>query len=283
MRLAGVLGSPVKHSKSPLIHNTWLKALNTKGLYVPLELKAQDLPSFIRMAPRLGFVGFNVTIPHKESVAHYCSEMSETARRAGSVNTIWFDEQGEALGDSTDGYGFLRNLQDKAQWSPAERKVAIFGAGGAARAVAAALLDGGAVEVRLTNRTADRADAIARSLGDRIKLFDWPGETDSGAIENFIDGADLIVNATSLGMEGGPRWTWRLPALGPDVVATDLIYAPLETSFLNAAKKQGAMAVDGLGMLLHQAAPGFKQWFGEWPTVTEDLREAILKGEGALP
>ena len=274
--LAGVLGSPIKHSKSPLIHNHWLKLNNIKGLYVPIEIRAEDLPGFVQMAPRLGFVGFNVTIPHKGSIAHYCSELTETALRAGSVNTLRFDEAGEALGDSTDGYGFLRNLEEKAGWSPKGKTIAMFGAGGAARAVAAALIDNGAAELRVANRSAKRAEDLAKQLGRNTTCFDWDQASQLAGVEAFVEGADLLVNATSLGMDGGPEWRWALPPLDTGVVATDLIYAPLVTPFLETASAQGATSVDGLGMLLHQARPGFAAWYEVEAEVDAGLREAVL-------
>lgn len=283
IKLAGVLGSPIGHSKSPLIHNYWLKTLKKKGLYVPLDVRPDDFPSFLNMAPRLGFVGFNVTIPHKGMAVEICAELSGAAQRAGSVNTIAFDAEGRALGDSTDGDGFLRNLAQRVGWEPQGKRVAMFGAGGAARAVVAALIDSGAEQVRLTNRSADRAESLKSIFGNRVELAEWGGATGPTGIAAFVDGADLLVNATSLGMSGGPEWTWRLPPLAAAAVATDLIYAPLKTPFLATAEAQGAQIVDGLGMLLHQAAPGFERWFGARPEVTEALRELVLSGEGALP
>ena len=205
--LAGVLGSPIGHSKSPLIHNHWIKLLKLKGLYVPVEISSEDLPAFLKMAPRLGFAGFNVTIPHKEAAAALAVEMTQTARRAGSVNTIVFNARGEIQGDSTDGLGFLRNLEERAGWRPEGRSVAMLGAGGAARAVVAALLDAGVRGIRLANRSRERAEDLAASLGGPIELQDWPVDA------RFYEGADLLVNATSLGMAGGPDWRWELPTL----------------------------------------------------------------------
>lgn len=275
--LAGVLGAPIGHSKSPLMQNHWLKTYNIKGIYSPIEIAQEDLHSFFQLAPRLGFVGFNVTVPHKQAAATLCGSLSDTARRAGSVNTVSFAADGEAYGDSTDGYGFLRNLEDLAGWRPEGKTVAMLGAGGAARAVAAAVIDGGAKNLRLSNRSADRAEDLQAAIGGPVELAPWPVN------ETFWSDVDLVVNATSLGMEGGPDWRWEIPALPSTTIATDLIYTPLVTPFLAAAKASGARIVDGLGMLLHQGVPGFERWFGLTPEVTPELRELVLTAEGPLP
>lgn len=278
VRLAGVIGQPISHSKSPLIHNHWLKSHGIEGLYTPLEVSPADLPTFLALAPKLGFVGLNVTIPHKEAVSAVVVERTARAERAGSVNTLSLTAEGGWRGDSTDGIGFLKNLEDRAGgWRPAGARVAMVGAGGAARAVVAALVDAGAAEIRLANRTEERCAALRDVFGAVVAPQAWPIGPE------FFSRADLLVNATSLGMAGGPDWTWRLPPLSPDIVATDLIYNPLKTPFLSAAMAAGAATVDGLGMLLHQAAPGFEIWYGQAPMVTEALRTIVLETSGALP
>lgn len=278
VRLAGVVGYPAGHSKSPLIHNHWLKSQGVKGLYAPFEIAPEYFAEFLAAAPKFGFVGVNVTIPHKEQAFALCRERTPVAERCGSVNTITFDAKGQPCGDSTDGFGFIENLR---QWAPTLRfagaTVAMLGAGGGARAVVAALLDEGVARLRLANRSGERAEALAEAFGDRVEVRSWPVEDD------FYDGASLIVNGTSLGMVGGPAHEWRLPPLGSGVVATDLIYAPLETPFLAAARARFAHIVDGFGMLLHQARPGFERWFGGEAVVTEELREIVLSREGFLP
>ncbi|MEL6978221.1 MAG: shikimate dehydrogenase [Pseudomonadota bacterium] len=274
--LAGVIGHPIHHSKSPVIHNHWLRRFALAGAYVPLSVPPDDLEPFLEMAPRLGFVGLNVTIPHKERVAALIDVKSEAANRAGSVNTLWLGEDGAWRGDSTDGIGFIRNIEARSPgWSANGASVAMIGAGGAARAVAAALLEAGAARIRIANRTAARAEALVDALGRRIETAPWPLDTE------FFEDADLLINATSLGMAGAADWSWSAPRLQAGVIATDLIYNPLETPFLSAASAAGARIVDGLGMLLHQAAPGFERWFGARPTVDEALRREVLASLGA--
>ncbi|MEM9724599.1 MAG: shikimate dehydrogenase [Pseudomonadota bacterium] len=274
---AAVIGHPIRHSKSPLIHNFWLKNHGLPGLYSAFDVAPSDLASFMDLAPRLGLAGFNVTIPHKEAVASLVSEMTPAAAQAGVVNTVVVRPDGSTLGDSTDGFGFLANLDDATQWSAADAHVAMIGAGGAARSVVAALLDAGASKIVLSNRTAAKAEALRMLDPARVETAPWPPTPE------FFDRASLLVNASSLGMAGGPDWRWELPKLQPGTVATDLIYAPLETPFLKAAAASGARCVDGLGMLLHQAAPGFEQWFGLRPEVTGELRELVLDRKGWLP
>lgn len=279
-RLAGVLGDPIGHSKSPLIQNHWLKRYGVTGLYAPLRVAAEDFETFVRSAPRYGFVGFNVTIPHKERAFALADESTATARRAGSVNTIWYGPDDAVIGDSTDGFGFMENLRERAPGlAMRDATVAMLGAGGASRAVVAALLDAGVATLRLANRTRARAEALATATsdGERVEVWDWPAQ------DAFYAGADLIVNATSLGMAGASEHVWRLPDAVAGAVATDLIYNPLETPFLAAAKAAGAATVDGLGMLLHQARPGFARWFGVEPEVDPALRQLVLESTGYLP
>ncbi len=269
--LAGVIGTPISHSKSPRLHGHWLRRYGINGHYIPMDVASQDLEDAIRMLPKLGFVGVNVTIPHKEHVMTLADLVSDRAALIGSVNTLIFRADGKIHGDNTDGYGFIENLRHGApDWDPAAGPAAVIGAGGAARAVLSSLLDVGVPEIRLSNRTKNRAEALQREFGQRIQVYDW---VQAG---NMLDGAMTVVNASSLGMQGAPEMRIPLDGLSPDAVVTDLVYTPLETPLLAHARSIGCRTVDGLGMLLFQAAPGFERWFGLQPEVDERLRQAVL-------
>lgn len=269
--LAGVIGSPIAHSRSPALHGHWLKRYGIRGHYIPMDIAAADLEDAIRLLPKLGFVGVNVTIPHKEHVISLADLVTDRAALMGAANTLIFRADGKVHADNTDGYGFIENLRQNApDWNPTEGPAAVIGAGGAARAVIAALLEVGVPEIRLTNRTKTRSEALRKEFGTKLDVYDW---VQAG---NMFDGAATVVNASSLGMQGKPEMRIPLDALSPDAVVTDLVYAPLETKLLAHAKSIGCRTVDGLGMLLHQAAPGFERWFGQRPEVDEDLRQAVL-------
>ena len=270
--LAGVIGTPISHSRSPRLHQFWLRKYGLPGHYIPMDLASADLEEAIRVLPKLGFVGVNVTIPHKEHVMSLADLVSDRAALIGSVNTLIFREDGKIHGDNTDGYGFMQNLhQNLPDWDASAGPAAVIGAGGAARAVLSSLLDAGAPEIRLTNRTRNRADALQREFGQKIIVYDW---VQAG---NMLDGAKTVVNASSLGMVGKPEMRIPLDGISPSAVVTDLVYTPLETPLLAYARRIGCRTVDGLGMLLHQAAPGFERWFGMKPEVDEALREAVLR------
>lgn len=269
--LAGVIGYPVGHSLSPRLHGHWISEAGLSGHYIPLEVAPEDLSQVFQTLPRMGFSGVNVTLPHKEAALALASEATEAARRIGAANTLTFLPQGGFLADNTDGYGFISNLTaSRPDWSASAGPVAVFGAGGACRAILDALLDAGAPEIRLTNRTRARAETLAEAFGPRVRVTDWQ---DPGAA---LDGAATAVNATALGMEGQPPFDLDLSALSPGSLATDIVYTPLHTPFLQAAAARGADTVDGLGMLLWQGVPGFRRWFGVEPQVTESLRSAVL-------
>ena len=271
--LAGVIGSPITHSKSPVLHGHWLKRYGIEGYYIPMDVAQDDLAEVIRTLPLMGFVGVNVTIPHKESVLELADIVTDRAALIGAANTLIFRKDGKIHADNTDGYGFIENLRHGApNWDPAAGPAAVIGAGGACRAVVASLLEVGAKEIRLSNRTRNRADILKREFGARVKVFDW---VKAG---NMLDGAATVVNTTSLGMVGKPEFRVPLDALSPRAVVTDLVYAPLDTAFLVKAREKGCVTVDGLGMLLHQAVPAFERWFGERPVVDDDLRNAVLAG-----
>ncbi len=269
--LAAVLGHPVIHSRSPQLHGYWLRARDLAGHYVPIDVAPADLHSVVEAMPRMGFVGCNVTIPHKEAIMEIADEVSDRAARIGAANTLTFRTDGSVFADNTDGIGFLENLRLNAPgWEASAGPAAIFGAGGAARAVIVALLDSGAPAIRIMNRSGDRAEALRNEFGDRIAVVDW---MDSHAL---LEGAATVTNTTALGMTGHPRFPVPLDGISSEAVATDLIYAPLETDFLRDAAGRGCRTVDGLGMLIHQAVPGFERWFGHRPAVDSAVRSAVL-------
>ncbi len=269
--LAGVIGSPVAHSKSPRIFRHWLTRFGVRGHYIPMDVAENDLEAAIRALPKLGFVGVNVTIPHKERVLEIADLVTERAELTGSANTLTFRDDGMVHADSTDGCGFMENLRSNAaEWNPAQGPAAILGAGGAARAVIASLLNAGVEEIRLSNRTRTRSENLRREFGARVRVHDWSEAGD------MLTGAKTVVNATSLGMAGNDELSVPLGALSGDAVVTDLVYVPLETEFLAQARRTGCQTVDGLGMLLFQAAPGFESWFGIRPHVDDQLRQAVL-------
>ena len=269
--LAGVIGCPIAHSKSPKIHGHWLKTLGIQGAYIPMEVEPANLKDVILTLPKMGFVGANVTLPHKEAIMEIADFVTDRAALIGAVNTLIFRADGKIQGDNTDGYGFLENLKTGApDWAPQAGPAAVLGAGGAARAVIASLLDAGVPEIMLSNRTRVRADRLKSVFGNRVTVYDW---VQAG---NMLDHAALVVNTTSLGMIGKPELRVPLDGLRPDTVVTDLVYAPLKTKLLETAEEMGCVTVDGLGMLLHQAVPGFERWFGTRPEVDRAARTAAL-------
>ena len=271
LRLAGVIGHPISHSKSPRLHGHWLKRYGIDGHYIPMNVAPDDLARTIELLPRLGFAGINVTLPHKEAVMALCDEITPRAKAVGAVNTVIFQEDGSVLGDNTDGYGFMANLYAGApSWRADMGPAVVLGAGGAARGVVAALLDAGAPQIILSNRTAERATALQSEFGARVVVSAWDDVGDA------IKGANLLVNTTSLGMDGQPALPVSLEHLGSETLVTDIVYAPLKTQLLIDAAARGCAVVDGLGMLLHQAAPGFEAWFGQKPIVDDELRDAVL-------
>lgn len=270
--LAGVIGSPVAHSKSPRLHQHWLRRYAINGYYIPMDIASADLEDALRIMPKLGFVGMNVTIPHKEHVLTLADQVTDRAALIGSVNTLSFGSDGKIYADNTDGYGFIENLRQGApDWDPAAGPAAVIGAGGAARAVLSSLIDVGVKEIRLSNRTKNRAETLQREFGNKITVVDW---VKAG---NMLDGAKTIINASSLGMVGKPEMRLPLDGISPDAVVTDLVYTPLETPLLAHARSVGCRTVDGLGMLLYQAAPGFERWFNFRPEVDDALRQAMLR------
>lgn len=269
--LAGVIGSPVAHSRSPLLHGYWLNRYGLAGHYVPMDVAQADLAEVLRALPKAGFVGCNVTIPHKETVLQLADVVTDRAALIGAANTLIFRKDGKIHADNTDGYGFIANLRQIAPgWKPAAGPAAVFGAGGAARAVVASLLEVGVPEIRVTNRTRPRAEGLRAEFGAKVVVCDW---VQAG---NMLDDAATVVNTSSLGMVGKPEFLVPLDGLMQSAVVTDLVYTPLRTKFLETAAAMGCTTVDGLGMLLHQAAPGFERWFGKRPEVDQATRDAVL-------
>ncbi|WP_170370398.1 shikimate dehydrogenase [Ruegeria arenilitoris] len=269
--LAGVIGHPIAHSRSPALHGYWLKTYGLPGHYVPMDVAPADLETVLRSLPKAGFVGTNVTVPHKEAALRLADHVSDRASVIGAANTLVFRADGSIHADNTDGYGFMQNLRAGApDWVPQDGPAVVFGAGGAARAVLQALAEAGVPEILLTNRTRSRADHLKEEFGQRITVVDW---VQAG---NVIENAELVVNTTSLGMQGQPELRVPLDGLQPGTVVTDLVYTPMKTRLLEQAEAAGCTVVDGLGMLLHQAVPGFERWFGLRPEVTEETRAAVL-------
>jgi len=268
-RLAGVMGWPVAHSRSPRLHGHWLARHAIDGAYIPLAVRPEDLADAFRLLPRIGFRGWNLTIPHKEAAIALCDRLDETARRTGSINMVVVAEDGTLAGSSSDGFGFIENLRQEAPgFDAAAGPAVVLGAGGAARAIVATLLDAGCPRVVLVNRTRPRAEALAHDLGGPIAVADWEQRA------RALEGAALLVNTTALGMSGQPPLEIALDSLPATALVSDIVYAPLETGLLAAARARGNRVVDGLGMLLHQARPGFAAWFGVTPAVDAELRRA---------
>lgn len=277
-RLAGVMGWPVSHSLSPRLHGHWLERHGIDGVYVPMPVRPEDVELAFRALPRLGFLGWNVTVPHKEAAFRLVDERDAAAERIGAVNTVLVVADGRTRGLNTDGLGFLRNLREQApDWSGGDGPALLLGTGGAARAVATALIEAGVPSLRLANRNTERAHALAADLaplGGEVEVVPWAER------EAALAGAALLVNCTSLGMTGEPPLEIQLDPLPDRAIVSDLVYVPLETPLLAAARKRGNRVVEGLGMLLHQAVPGFAHWGGTTPTVDADLRSRVL-GTGA--
>lgn len=268
--LAGVIGMPVAQSRSPTIHNFWLNAYGIRGAYVPLAVKPERLKDALPGLVALGFRGCNVTMPHKQSAMQLLDRVNDSARRIGAVNTIVVEDDGTLSGFNNDGNGFVQSLRDaRPDWRADEGPLLLLGAGGAARAVVVALMENGARQIRIANRTAEKAQAIASEFGASVSTVGW---TDRGAA---LADAALLVNCTDRGMIGKPALEIDLSRLSPSTLVADLIYTPLETPFLAEARSRGCMTVNGLGLLLNQARLAFKAWFGVFPDVTPELVKAI--------
>jgi shikimate dehydrogenase len=274
-RLAGIMGWPVAHSRSPLLHGYWLDQTGIDGAYLPLPVRPDDIEQALRALPVLGFRGCNLTIPHKQTALRAVDRVDPLAQRIGAVNTIVVAPDGSLDAANTDTYGFRENLRDRApEWTAAAGPAVVLGAGGSSRAVVAALGAAGVDEIRVVNRTRRRAEALADQLTSpqsRISVHTWDEASD------VLDGAGLLVNTTSLGMSGEPPLELDLSPLPQSSPVVDIVYVPLETGLLAAARRRGHPIVDGLGMLLHQGRPGFEAWFGAPVRVTPELRAVIVK------
>jgi shikimate dehydrogenase len=265
---ACVMGFPVAHSRSPLLHGYWLKTLGIAGTYEREAISVADFPTFLQQLPQLGYVGGNVTVPHKEAAFREVAQRDRAAQAIGAVNTVWL-ENGRLVGSNTDAYGFVAHLDSSLpRWTDVVRRAVVLGAGGAARAIVHGLTGRG-IRVALVNRTMGRAEQLATHSGGLASAHP------SGELSHFLAEADLLVNATSLGMTGKAPLQVDIGSLKRAAIVYDIVYVPLETPLLVAAKARGHPTVDGLGMLLHQAVPGFARWFGATPTVTSELRALI--------
>jgi shikimate dehydrogenase len=273
-RLAGIMGWPVAHSRSPLLHGFWLQETGIDGAYVPLPVQPEYVEEALRALPVLGFRGCNLTIPHKQLALAVVDRVEPLARRIGAVNTVIVAPDGKLEARNTDAFGFRENLRETVpDWDPASGPAVVLGAGGSARAVVASLADAGVAEIRLVNRTISRADALARDLATaatQISVHPW---SEASTVQRD---AGLLVNTTSLGMTGEPPLDLDLSQLPLSAPVMDIVYVPLETGLLAAARRGGHIVIDGLGMLLHQGRPGFEAWFGAPVRVTPELRAAMV-------
>jgi shikimate dehydrogenase len=269
--LVGIVGWPVAHSRSPIIHKFWLDAHQIPGTYVPLAVRPERLGDALRGLVALGFRGCNVTMPHKQDAMVLLDRVNETARRIGAVNTIVVEDDGTLSGFNNDGNGFVQSLRDaKADWRGDAGPALILGGGGAARAVLVALLENGVPKILIANRTGEKAQAMAKEFGPSVTAVDWADRNDA------MTDLALLVNATDRGMTGKPALDVAMDRLPRTALVGDLIYTPQETPFLLQARQRGNLTVNGLGLLLNQARLGFQAWFGVLPEVTPQLREAIL-------
>ena len=276
MKRACVIGWPVAHSRSPVIHRYWLKLYGLDGAYEMEAVRPEEIGGFLGSLRERGYAGANVTLPHKEAALAAANRPDAAAAAIGAANTLWLDANGLLHASNTDAYGFMTHLTAEApDWNRGKRPVMVLGAGGAARAILNGLLEAGAAKILLANRSEDRAEALAQSFGSRVSLVPWEDRN------RALSGCGLLVNATSLGMTGNPPLDLDLSALPLDATVADIVYSPLETPLLAAAKVRGNHIVDGLGMLLHQAVPGFERWFGVRPEVTPELRAYVAAHLGA--
>ena len=268
--LAGVMGWPVAHTRSPAIHNHWIAHYGLKGAYVQLPVQPQNLEAAIRGLPALGFAGCNITVPHKVNAMQLMDTLHPAARRVAAINTVVVQADGSLLGMNNDGYGYIQSLRDaQPDWRGDAGPALVMGAGGAARAIVVALLDEGVPEVRLCNRTQEKAQALKDAFGDRVTVVPWADRNSAMA------GVRLLVNTTTQGMHGQPALDVALDDLPAEALVSDAIYIPLETPLLAAARQRGHQTVNGLGMLLNQARPAFHAWFGVLPELTPGLIAAV--------
>jgi shikimate dehydrogenase len=268
--LAGVMGDPVMHSRSPKLHNFWLAKYGLTGAYMPLAIAREHLRAALRALPALGFSGCNLTIPHKEAALKIVDTVDPLARRIGAVNCVVVATDGSLEGQNHDAFGYIENVREaQPSWRADTGPIVVIGAGGGARAVLVGLIDQGAREIRLVNRTLARAEALANELSDSITALSWEER------ERALEDAAMLINATNQGMVGEPPLDLAIDRLPVSALVSDIVYIPRETALIAAARTRGNPTVNGLGMLLHQARPAFRAWFGIMPEVTPELRAMI--------
>ena len=270
MKHACVIGWPVEHSRSPLLHGYWLKKYGIDGTYTKRAVAAEAVADFLQSLRANGYVGCNVTVPHKAAAFSAADEREDSAKAVSAANTLWLSD-GKLVAANTDTYGYMTNLSQQAPgWYRRDAPVSILGAGGAARAIVFGFLDAGVSEIRVFNRTRARAETLAQQFGSCVKVFDW-SEREAGSRDSAV-----LVNTTTIGMNGVGTLDFDLAGFDPECVVSDIVYVPLETELLRKARSQGLRIVDGVGMLLHQGVPGFEKWFGVRPEVTDELRNLIV-------
>ncbi|WP_072396009.1 shikimate dehydrogenase [Hyphomicrobium sp. CS1GBMeth3] len=270
MKRACVIGWPIEHSRSPAIHGYWLKWYGIDGSYTKRAVRPEEIETFLGSLAAEGLAGCNVTIPHKEAAFRLATEREDSAAAVGAANTLWLDAEGRLCAANTDTYGYMAYLTLKAEdWRHRTAPISILGAGGAARAIVYGFLEAGVSEVRVFNRSTERAEALAAAFGPRVKVYSWD-ERSRASTE-----AAVLVNTTSVGLKGAGSLDMDFTDFHPDCIVSDIVYVPLETGLIRNARRHGLRTVDGLGMLLHQAVPGFEKWFGVRPEVTVELYNLI--------
>ena len=270
--MTGVMGYPIEHSRSPIIHNHWIKQYKLSGTYGLFPVNPKNLEKAIQGISALGLAGCNVTIPHKVEATRYMDWLDPFAKKVGAINTIVVQPSGEMQGFNHDGYGYLSSIKESLpDWSASHGPIVVIGAGGASRAILVALLDAGAQEIRLINRTTEKARELANEFGPEICPVIWQDR------HNALAGSTLVVNTTNQGMHNQPELDIHLDELPQNALVSDIIYTPLQTKFLKDASNRGNTSINGLGMLLHQARPAFESWFGVMPNVTAELKDKLLK------
>jgi len=268
--LAGVMGWPVMHSRSPMMHNYWFKTHNLAGTYLPLAVEPDGIGPALKALHALGFAGCNLTIPHKETAMAFMDEIDETAKRIGAISCVVVRKDGSLKGSNNDGYGYINSiLEDVPDWKADAGPVVIMGAGGGARAVSLSLADRGAKDIRIINRSPERAQGLAREFGAPMTAVAWDDR--HAALED----AAMVVNTTSQGMVGQSALDLSLAKLPKHALVSDIVYIPKETPLLKEARERGNKTINGLGMLLHQGRPAFRDWFGIEPKVTAELRSMM--------
>ncbi|MDC3068073.1 shikimate dehydrogenase [Paracoccaceae bacterium] len=270
--LAGVIGYPISHSKSPKLHNYWLSKYNIEGFYIPFSVSTQNLERSLNSLIDLGFKGVNVTIPHKTTVLSFADSVTDRAALIGAANTLYFSKSGKIHADNTDGYGFIQNILDELpDFDFYDKTAFLYGAGGSSRAIASALISNGVKEVRIANRTRSKSQIISENLGAKVSVVDWRSAPED------VKKADIIVNTTSLGMVGQAEFTQPINRASKKAIVVDIVYNPINTDFLKQAKELNLKTIGGIGMLINQAVPGFEHWFQFTPLVDDDIRKVIVE------